>query len=275
MQGFSLYNYGELTEWSICKGGEEMSFNDGRLSEKVIGDALSGVAVKVYSEIDSTNTEAKRLSAADQKAPVLLLAEGQTAGRGRMGRQFFSPQSTGLYMSYMYCPEASFADSVTVTSAAAVAVAKAIEELTDLKPQIKWVNDIYINGKKVCGILTEAVTGQKTHIIVGIGVNITTEIFPDELKATASSLGKTIDRNKLAVLIVGNLTKLIAELHDRTFIEDYRQRSLVLGREVVFTSEGRQQAGRAVGIDRDGGLIVETPDGTTVLNTGEISLKII
>lgn len=252
-----------------------MSYNDNRLSEKVIGNALSGVAVKVYSEIDSTNSEAKRLAAAGFKTPVLLLAESQTAGRGRMGRQFFSPQNTGLYLSFMYSPAISFADSVTVTSAAAVAVAKAIEELTELKPQIKWVNDIYIDGKKVCGILTEAVTGQKTYIIVGIGVNITTEAFPDELKAIASSLGKLIDRNKLAVLIVENLIKLISELPDRTFIEDYRQRSLVLGKEVVFTSKDYQQTGRAVGIDRDGGLMVETPDGTVVLNTGEISLKIV
>ena len=259
----------------MCKGGEEMSFSDGRLSEKVIGNALSGVAVKVYSEIDSTNTEAKRLTAVGHKTPVLLLAESQTAGRGRMGRQFFSPENAGLYMSFMYCPETSFDDSVTVTSAAAVAVAKAIEELTDLKPQIKWVNDIYIGGKKVCGILTEAVTGQKTHIIVGIGINITTEAFPDEIKAIASSLGKSVDRNELAILIVKNLIRLIAELPDRTFIEDYRQRSLVLGKEVIFTSKDHQQTGRAVGIDRDGGLMVETSDGTVVLNTGEISLKIV
>ncbi len=251
-----------------------MSLCENRLSEELISDAVAGVSVKVFSEIDSTNSEAKRLVSSGCDLPLLLLAESQTAGRGRMGRQFFSPKNTGLYLSFVYCPETLFNDSVTVTSAAAVAVAKAVEELTDLKPQIKWVNDIYIDGKKVCGILTEAVTGQKTHIIVGIGINITTEAFPKELKAIASSLGKPIDRNKLAVLIVKNLIKLIVELPDRTFIEDYRKRSLVLGKEVVFTSKYCEQSGRAVGIDRDGGLIVETPDGTVILNTGEISLKI-
>ena len=250
-----------------------------KLSERLIFDGLksNGVEckVQVFSEIDSTNLEAKRRATAVHNTPMLFVAVSQTEGRGRMGRQFYSPDSTGLYMSYMYTPDCGFSDSVTVTAAAAVAVARAIKRLTDLEPAIKWVNDIYVGGKKVCGILTEAVTGQKTHIIVGIGINITTEAFPDEIKAIASSLGKSVDRNELAILIVKNLIRLIAELPDRTFIEDYRKRSLVLGKEVVFTSKDSQQTGRAVGIDRDGGLIVETPDGTVVLNTGEISLKIV
>ncbi len=251
-----------------------MSCCENILSAEALENALSGVKVKVYSEIDSTNTEAKRLAADGCETPVLLLAESQTAGRGRMGRQFFSPNGTGLYMSYMYSPETDFSDSVTVTSAAAVAVVRAISELTDLKPQIKWVNDIYVGDKKVCGILTEAVTGQSTHIIVGIGINITTEDFPDELKAKASSLGQAVDKFGLAVCIVKHLKALIAELCDRTFIDEYRQSSMVIGCDVVFTQNGTACMGKAVGIDCDGGLMVETEAGRVTLNTGEISLKI-
>ncbi len=245
-----------------------------KLSVGILEKQLSDVKVKVFSEIDSTNSEAKRLAQNGCDTPLLLLAESQTSGRGRMGRQFFSPNGTGLYMSYMYTPETSFADSVTVTAAAAVAVVRAIEELTDLKPQIKWVNDIYIDGKKVCGILTEAVTGEKTYIIVGIGVNVTTEVFPEDLKQKAASLCEKLDRNLLAVGVIKHLRSLIDSLPQRSFLHEYREKSCVLGREVVFTQNGQSRVGKAVDIDRDGGLTVETEGGNVTLNTGEISLKL-
>ena len=248
------------------------------LSQKLIFEGLkaNGVncAVKVFDEIDSTNLEAKRLADVVENEAVLLLAESQTAGKGRMGRRFYSPQNTGLYMSYMYTPKTVFSDSVTVTAAASVAVVRAIEKLTDLTPKIKWVNDIYIDGKKVCGILTEAVTGNTVKIIVGIGVNITTEHFPDEVKNIATALNKPLDRNVLAAEIITELQKMIDELPQRTFIDEYRQKSCVLGHEVTFIKDGIAKSGKAVGIDRDGGLLVETVDGVAVLNTGEISLRV-
>ncbi len=255
-----------------------MSEHISKLSERVIIEKLKThcveCAVKVYDEIDSTNLEAKRMAKELQDEAVLLLAESQTAGKGRQGRSFYSPKSTGLYMSYMYTPKTDFSDSVTVTAAASVAVARAIEKLTDLKPSIKWVNDIYINGKKVSGILTEAVTGQKVKIIVGIGVNITTEHFPVEVSSVATSLKTAIDRNELAVEIIKHLQELIEELPRRTFIDDYRKKSCVLGNEVVFIKNGDQSHGKAIDIDRDGGLIVETENGNVTLNTGEITLRI-
>ncbi len=250
-----------------------------KLSENLISEKLkaNGVEckVKVFEEIDSTNLEAKRRAQdITDTIPQLILAEHQTAGRGRMGRQFYSPQSTGLYMSYTYTPKTEFSDSVTVTAAASVAVVRAIERLTDLAPKIKWVNDIYIDGKKVCGILTEAVTGKNVKIIVGIGVNITTENFPDEVKNIATALNKPLDRSVLAAEIVAELQKLIAELPQRTFIDEYRQKSCVLGHGVVFIKNGQERFGKAIDIDRDGGLIVETVDGAVTLNTGEISLRV-
>ena len=255
-----------------------MSEQTSKLSEKVISQELKNMGldckVVVLDEIDSTNLEAKRMARVVANEAVLLLAESQTAGKGRMGRSFYSPKSTGLYMSYMYTPKTDFSDSVTVTAAASVAVARAIEKLTDLKPSIKWVNDIFIDGKKVSGILTEAVTGQNVKIIVGIGVNITTDDFPEDVSAIATALKTKLDRNVLAVEIIKHLQELIEELPQRTFIDDYRKKSCVLGREVTFFKNGDQTHGTAVDIDRDGGLIVETQNGNVTLNTGEITLRV-
>ena len=109
----------------------------------------------VLQEVDSTNIYAKKMVKDKVNGPVLVLAEAQTNGRGRMGRSFYSPNGSGLYMSYAYKVTDNVADSVVVTALTAVAVVTAIEELTDKKPKIKWVNDIYIDNKKICGILTE------------------------------------------------------------------------------------------------------------------------
>lgn len=249
-----------------------------KLSEKIVFKKLNQhnaqCAVKVFEEIDSTNLEAKRMAKDMGDGSVLLLAESQTAGKGRMGRRFYSPQSTGLYMSYMYTPKTEFSDSVTVTAATAVAVVKAIESFTELDPKIKWVNDIYINGKKVCGILTEAVTGEKVKIIVGIGINITTEHFPEEVSSIAASLNKPIDRNLLAVEVIKNLQRLIDELPQRTFLDCYREKSCVLGHNITFSKNGESTVGKAIDIDRDGGLVVETESGNVTLNTGEISVRL-
>lgn len=238
---------------------------------------IVGIEVKHFVETDSTNNEAKRKALAGYSCPMLFIADSQTAGRGRMGRSFYSPNSTGLYMSYLYKPQGSLADSVTVTAAAAVAVVRAIEELSDLKPLIKWVNDIYIGGKKVCGILTESVTDKRgvASVVIGIGVNITTDKFPDELEETAVSLNSNIDRDQLAVTIVNNLCELIKDLPKRTFLQEYKEKSWVLGKEILFIKDGESQNGIAVDINRDGGLVVQTEDGILTLSTGEITLRVI
>jgi BirA family biotin operon repressor/biotin-[acetyl-CoA-carboxylase] ligase len=234
----------------------------------------SEFSVLYYDVIDSTNLEAKRLIKSGAKLPLIITADTQTAGKGRMGRQFYSPDKTGLYMSFVYEPETDFQDSVTVTSAAAVAVVRAIEELTDLNPKIKWVNDIYVDDKKVAGILTEAVTGERTSIIVGIGVNITTDEFPDEIKDTATSLKQSVDKTVLLECIVKHLIELINGLPQRTFLAEYKEKSMVIGKEVYFIKNGVKKEGMAVDINQDGGLIVQTPDGCETLNTGEITLRV-
>lgn len=238
---------------------------------------IDGVEVKCFAEIDSTNNEAKRQALAGYSAPMLFVADSQTAGRGRMGRSFYSPNSTGLYMSYLYKPQGSIADAVTVTAAASVAVVRAIEELSDLKPLIKWVNDIYLDGKKVAGILTESVTDRQgvASVIVGIGINIDTDFFPEDIKSVAGSLGVGLSRDTLAKTVVTHLKSLVEGLSERLFLEDYINHSLVLGREVVYIIQGVEYTAKAVGIDENAGLVVEDNNGNrTTLSTGEISVRV-
>ena len=243
-------------------------------ADSVLTVSGSSVSVLHYDVIDSTNLEAKRQIKSGVKLPLIILADTQTAGKGRMGRQFYSPDKTGLYMSFVYEPLTDFQDSVTVTSAVAVAVVRAIEELTDLNPKIKWVNDIYIDDKKVAGILTEAVTGDKTSIIVGIGVNIITDDFPDEIKDIATSLKCAVDKNDLLECIVKHLIELLKGLPQRTFLPEYKEKSMVIGKEVYFIKDRVKKEGIAVDINQDGGLIVQTLDGCVTLNTGEITLRV-
>lgn len=249
---------------NLCKSKIDQMLQD-------IGVVIDTV---VLQEVDSTNIYAKKMVKDKVNGPVLVLAEAQTNGRGRMGRSFYSPNGSGLYMSYAYKVTDNVADSVVVTALTAVAVVTAIEELTDKKPKIKWVNDIYIDNKKICGILAEAVTGKQTDIIIGIGINVTTKSFPDEIKDIASSISVNIDRNLLAVTVIKHLTVLLEKIKDRAFIEKYREKSLVLGKTVEFKKDGKVIEGRAVDIDNNGGLIVEAKGSITVLNTGEISLKL-
>ena len=237
---------------------------------------INGVRVISFEETDSTNTRAKELAKEGYNRPCLLVAEQQTQGRGRMGRSFYSPENTGLYMSYLYKAEGDFSDIVTVTGAAAVAVLRSIKELTDKEPKIKWVNDILIDGKKVCGILTETVTDKNgvTSVIVGIGINVSTNLFPEDIKSVAGSLGVDLPKDVLAKTIVKHLQGLILGLKQRTFIEDYIKHSSVLGKDVVYTIKGVEYTAKAVEIDNNGGLVVMDENGDRkTLSTGEISVK--
>ena len=161
-----------------------------------------------YPTIDSTNTQAKRLLKEGEKPPFLVVASEQTAGRGRQGKSFYSPKNTGIYLSLVISEKAD-EDMVSVTTAASVAVCRAVEKLTDEKPEIKWVNDVYVNGKKVCGILCESVLdGQDSaSVIIGIGVNITTSHFPSEIE-NAGSLCLDVEKEALVAEITNELFKV-------------------------------------------------------------------
>lgn len=238
--------------------------------------------VIVFDETDSTNNEAKRLVNSGTEGPVLIVARKQTAGRGRQGKGFYSPADTGIYMTLLLPFGAAFESSVTVTTAAAAAVAAAIERTTGIEVGIKWVNDIYVGGKKICGILAEAVndyeTGLVKEVIIGVGINVTTEMFPDDIKDSAASLGKAdLDKNRLIAAVTAELMKIAGKIGDISYLEYYRERSVVLGKRINFTENGRTFSGIAEDIDNTGGLIVATEsDGSCVrrvLRSGEITVR--
>lgn len=246
--------------------------------QKSLSKALEGETVSVfaYGELDSTNTEAKRWALGGGATPAVIAAEGQTAGRGRMGRSFYSPTETGAYFSFLYTPKARLDAVVSVTSAASVAVMEAIWELCGVQCEIKWVNDLYCNGKKVCGILCESVTvGQTPMIIVGVGINLSTTDFPSDLVQKAGSVGRSIDKSRLIAAVWHKLKPFLEDPTNRDWLHAYRTHSCVIGKRVEWIDGGVRQSGVAEDIDDDGGLRVKTPNGeTTVLRTGEISILV-
>lgn len=247
-----------------------------------LGEAAREVRVEVYPTLDSTSSEAKRRARAGELGPLLIVAESQSNGRGRLGRSFYSPAGAGIYMTYLWRPQAAAVDAVSVTTAASVAVLRAMssmEALAGHELAIKWVNDIYLSGKKVCGILTEAVTdaadGSVSCMLVGIGINVAPTAFPPELAEIATSLCvKDLDRNELIARI---LRELLACLHSRdpyAHMAYYRAHSLVIGRTVNTICAGISTPGVVLDIAADGGLVVRREDGSVeVIRSGEVSLR--
>lgn len=221
------------------------------------------IKVYVFETLDSTNEECRRRIAAGE-LPCLVLARRQTGGRGRSGRSFFSPEG-GLYLSLaLPLPP----DAVGLTCRAAVVTAQAVETVTGCVCGIKWVNDLYYQGKKVCGILAEAVPG---GVIIGVGINLAPCPVPPELAEVVGFLDCGDQREALAAEIAEGL--LAADLSDRSFMEEYRQRSVVIGRELECCMGDRSFSARALGIDDDGGLVVLSARGRETLRFGEVKLK--
>ncbi len=250
-----------------------------RLSADELHTLLPNMDVVVLDSVDSTNNEAKRRIVSGGQKPLLVTAESQTAGRGRQGKSFYSPDGTGVYMTLVVHPNAPILDAVSVTTRASVAVCRAIRTLCAVQPEIKWVNDLYLNGKKICGILVEAVsdfeTGITKSLVIGVGVNVSTREFPDDLPDAASLSIAGLSRTRLIAEIVKELCRETADLQDRSYLTDYRRWSLVLGKEVKYIRNDGTYFATAVEIDDNGGLIVENDQGErTTLQSGEISLRL-
>lgn len=232
--------------------------------------------VHVHECIDSTNTEAKRLAAQGIEGDVLIVAQRQTDGRGRLGRSFHSPEGTGAYFSLLYTPPVPMDIAVTVTCAASVAVMRAVRALTGKQTGIKWVNDLYLDEKKVCGILCESVCVDGTvRVVIGIGINIDTSFAGTELEEIAGSLASpSLDAGTLIARVLEELYPLLRAPEERAWLEDYRAASTVLSRRVRFTERGETREGVAVAIDADGALTVRTDDGEDHrLFSGEITVR--
>ena len=250
----------QKTEKRAMLGNVE-ALNENRIKKLL---ALPDVTVEVHRELPSTMGACRALLQ-DGAARCLVLAETQTGGRGRRGRSFLSPPG-GLYLSVGF-PAAP--DELGLTCRAAVVTAAAIEAVTGRTCGIKWVNDLIYEGKKVCGILAEAV-GER--VIVGVGVNLAPAPLPRSLADTVGFLNCGDRREALAVAIARGL--LCRDPADRDFMAEYRRRSIVPGRDVTYTLGENSFTARALAIDDDGGLVVRHPDGRTeTLRWGEVSVR--
>ncbi|MBQ8440196.1 MAG: biotin--[Clostridia bacterium] len=241
-----------------------------------LGAAFSEFSIRVFETLDSTNTEAKRQAMAGIRRS-LTVAKSQSAGRGRMGRSFYSPAGSGVYFSLLLPFPGGLERTVFLTCAASVAVMRAVRTLTGKQTEIKWVNDLFFQGKKVCGILCESVIlGDTPSVIVGIGINVRSGEFPAELAEIAGSLCEDkLSENQLIAAVCRELISFLEDPRDASWLADYRNHSLVLGKPVVFTRGDETFCGIAEAILEDGALLVRDKDGKEhFLRTGEISLRL-
>ena len=254
------------------------------MKEEVLKKALGeDIELHYFALTDSTNACAKK--AAEQVAsggipiPQLFVAEEQSAGRGRMGRSFSSRSGSGIYTSLLYFTDKPLSDAVSITTAAASVVAVEIERVTGKDMKIKWVNDIYNERGKVCGILVESVpiSQNLVGVIVGIGINIGEENFPEELKGIAASIGDISGKEEsLVAAIAHRLLNHAKAPEDRGYMTEYRKRLMMVGERVNLLSCGEIiDEGIVTGVDDDGGLLF-LPDGKdqiAVVRSGEISVR--
>lgn len=229
-----------------------------------------------FDQTDSTNLRAKEKILQGASLPCLFVANSQTMGRGRRGKSFYSPKDTGLYMSLALPYDYIDCDNVSITSMTAVAVALAIKEVCSIDTGIKWVNDLYIKDKKVCGILTELVCEPLSNtplaIIIGIGINLSTKNFPSDIENSATSL--FVSEN-VKEKLWEKITENILNIKDNSFMDEYRRLSIVLGKEICYTVNDVDFHGVALDINDKGHLEVLNSDGSkATLSSGEISLKL-
>lgn len=242
------------------------------------------ISISVRRTVDSTNTWARNRALEGATEGTALIAEGQTAGRGRRGRAFFSPEGSGVYLSVLLRPSIDPARAYLLTCAAAVAVARAIERVCDQRAQIKWVNDIYCDGKKVAGILTEGAYGIEDsrfdYAVVGIGINVREPEsgWPGEIAGQAGTLlterRPAMVRCRLAAAVLDEFWTLYTALPEDTFADEYRKRCFLLGRMLTATAGKRTLRGRAIDLDDGYRLIIEKRDGSRhALSFGDVSVS--
>lgn len=253
--------------------------------DKFLGAAADTFDVEVHKKLDSTNTAVKERAAAGEKEGKVIVAETQTGGKGRLGRSFYSPAGSGVYFSLLLRPDLGAQDAVLITTAAATATAQAIEFVTGVEASVKWVNDIYCRGKKVCGILTEGSfdmeSGGLEYAVLGIGINVIPPEagFPDELAAVAGTVldGPAQDSDVRSRLIAETLKRFWSfyqNLSEKTFLVNYRERSFVVGRDVDVITGGTVRRARALAIDDDCRLLVRYEIGKIeALSSGEVSVR--
>ena len=238
-----------------------------------------GRDIRVFEQTTSTNDVIEKLARDDVKEGVIVFAESQTKGRGRLGRKWISPAHKGLWFSVLLRPDLRPQETTQLTIASATALRRAIQSETGLKPEIKWPNDILIGGKKVAGILTElsAELDKVRYVILGIGIDVNLDAgeFPAELKKIATSLkiesGETISRSELATIILRELDKDYSRISSGKFAavaDEWEESCVTIGKNVTVQIGERKIRGRAESLDDDGALLLRTEHGHLERITG-------
>lgn len=251
--------------------------------EQYLDEEVRNMDIEVFHSVSSTNDIVKDFANQGGKEGKVVISGMQTKGKGRLGRSFYSPSDSGLYMSILLRPEMSAADAVKITTAAAVAVAQSVEKVSDQNTNIKWVNDVYLNGKKICGILTEASfnleNGGLDYAVVGIGVNVYQPDggFPEEIKDIAGAVFKEkigTARNRICAYIINSFMKYYHELDENTFYDGYRSRLMWAGEKINIISPKETVPATLLDVDKDCKLLVKLEnDEEKTISTGEISIR--
>lgn len=252
--------------------------------KSIINTKWTGKEVLYFDTIDSTNTKAQELSEKGYPSGTLVVADQQVSGKGRRGRGWVSPPNTGIFMTLLLKPDINPNHASQLTLVSALAIAKAIKDVTQLDAQIKWPNDIVINGKKICGILTEmsAQFDYINNIVIGIGVNVHNESFADEISQVASSLliesgGKRFRRAE----IIAKTMEYFEEYYEvflRTedlsaLVKEYDEMLVNMGQQVKVLDPKEPFEGKAMGITKNGELIVDTWESRKLVSSGEVSVR--
>jgi BirA family transcriptional regulator, biotin operon repressor / biotin---[acetyl-CoA-carboxylase] ligase len=273
---------------SISKNGYKLVSSPDLLTFNEVNSYLNtkyiGNNIVHFDTIDSTNTKAKELASKGAQDGTIVISEEQTIGRGRFDRRWCSPKYKGIWMSIILRPNIDPINASTITLIGAAAVFNALQDI-GIKAEIKWPNDIILNNKKICGILTEMSSelNQINYLVIGIGININIsyEEFPKELQEIATSLrvekGQCFSRQEITAAILNHFEKLyeefIIEGNLKTTIEICKKNSFLIGKEIQLLNRGELKAAKAVDINEDGLLVIEHKNGSIEkVISGEVTL---
>lgn len=251
--------------------------------KEIVGDKYRNLQIFVYNSVDSTNIRAKESAKDININNAVFISSEQTAGRGRLGRSFVSARDKGLYLSILTKTPLQAEEAVNLTTYMATIAADVIEELCDVEICIKWVNDLYCAEKKLAGILTEGEIdqdGKLSYSVVGIGINLYSQTYPDEIKNIAIDLealsGTKIDINRLAGLLILSFFENLSLVGSKETAKKYKSRSFIIGKEIRVIKLSEEYDARVIGITDDCRLEIIRRDGQKeFLSTGEISIKTI
>ncbi len=267
--------------YHLVKSGDVMT--EAEIKSCIKGTTI-GRQVAYYEETDSTNTRAKYLAEQGAEEGTLVIAERQNAGKGRRGKNWTSPPGSGIWMSIVLRPDILPFQASMLTLVAAMGVFEGIYQETGLEPQIKWPNDLVLSGKKICGILTEMTTELDTiqYVVIGIGVNVNIESFPQELSQTATSLYLESGEKKKRSTLVGAIAKAFEQYYHKFLAvknlsllkQQYESHLANQNRQVTVMSPNGQYSGICLGINEQGELLVEKNDGQICqVLSGEVSVR--